>query len=84
MSSSVATAFHARPEGTGGIDGAQRTGDPVTPDVSDDAMGPRGYYSWKGRRNAVGRGRDGVIQHFSMFDTEDKDVSPSHGDAGGC
>ena len=47
-------------------------------------MGHSGYYSWKSRCDAVGRGRDGVIQHFSMFETTDEKGGPSHGDAGGA
>ena len=82
MSSSIVTAFLTHREGDGGVRSAQRTGDPVL--TCDDAEGPRGYYSWKMRRNAVGRGRDGVIRHFSVFGTGDEDVSPNHGDASGA
>ena len=78
MSSSMVTAFHAHPEEAGGTEEKQRTSDPTAPDISADTVGHGGHYLWKCRQDAVGRGRDGVIQHFSIFETMTGSPSPTY------
>ena len=83
MSSSMVTAFHAHPGQVGGTEEAQRTSDPNVPEVSVVTTGRGGCYPWKGRQNAVGRGRDGILQHF-LIETEAESNSPTYGTAKGA